>query len=72
VYGGEYLPCATHSPLAEKDIHLDPPRDSGEAWLFTERSDGVIGPLADGEILLPMRDMDKCAEIKARLSRKAR
>src|SRR5882762_2906227 len=37
VYGGEYLSCATHSPIAEEDIHLVPPRSSGEAWLFSER-----------------------------------
>lgn len=72
VFGGEYLSCATHSPIAEEDIHLVPPRSSGEAWLFTERSNGVIGVLVDGEILLPVTDMDKCAEIKARPFPKAR
>jgi hypothetical protein len=72
VYGGEYLSCATHSPIAEEEIHLVPPRSSGEAWLFTERSKGVIGLLADGEIMLPVTDMDNCAKIKARLFPKAR
>jgi hypothetical protein len=67
VYGGEYLSCATHSPIAEKDIHLVPPRSTGEAWLFTERSKGVVGLLADGEIMLPVTDIEHCAEIKGRL-----
>lgn len=70
VCSGEYLSCATRSPIAEENIHLIPPRDSGEAWVFTERSNCVIGLLADAEILLPATEMDKCAEIKARLSPK--
>ena len=65
--GGEYLSCATRSPIAEENIHLVPPRNSGEVWLFTERKNGIVGLLADNEILLPVADMDKCAEVKARL-----
>ena len=65
VCAGEYLSCATHSPIAERDIRLVPPRDSGEAWLFTERSNCVVGLLANGEILLPTTEMNKCDEIKA-------
>ena len=72
VCSGEYLSCATHSTVAEKDVHLVPPRDSGEAWVFTERSNCVVGLLADGEILLPATEMDRCAETKARLFPKAR
>ena len=64
---GEYLSCATHSPIAERDIHLVPPKDSGEAWVFTERSNCVIGLLANGEVLLPATEMGKCEETKARL-----
>jgi len=71
VCDGEYLSCATHSPIAEKDIHLVPPRDSGEVWVFTERSHCVVGLLADGEVQLPATDMDRCEEPKTRLPPKA-
>jgi hypothetical protein len=66
-YGSEYLSCATRSPIAEADVHLIPPPDSGEVWLFREGSQGVVGFLAGGDILMPVAVTDKCAEVKARL-----
>jgi len=65
VYGGEYLSCATHSPLRKK-IFIWSSRSSGSVALHREEQ-RCIGLLADGETLLPVTDMDKCAEIKARL-----
>jgi hypothetical protein len=72
VYGGEYLSCAARAPIAEGDIHLVSSPDSEAEWLFAERNKGVVGFLADGEILLPVAVLDKCAEVKARLFPKPR
>ena len=67
IYAGEYLPCATHSVIAEANIHLLPPKDSSEMWLFSEHDDGIIGFLSGGDLLLPLSIKDKCGEVKARL-----
>jgi hypothetical protein len=67
VYAGEYLPCSTHVAIAEGDIRLVPPADSGEMWLFRWQNNGAIGFLSDGDLLLPVPLKDKCSEVKARL-----
>jgi hypothetical protein len=72
VYGGEYLPCGNHSPIAEGIIHLMPPPDGASMWLFGEKDDGVVGFLVDGDLLLPVSAQDKCGQVKARLTRTAR
>jgi len=69
VYVGEYLPCDSHSPLEESKIRLIPPKDSFDMWLSAEGIDGVIGFLADGNLLLPLSAQNKCAQVKMRLNR---
>jgi hypothetical protein len=64
VYAGEFLPCDTHVAIAESNIHLVPPTDSMEMWLFRWHDDGVIGFLSDGDLLLPASLKDKCSEVK--------
>jgi D-arabinose 5-phosphate isomerase GutQ len=36
-------------------------------WLFGEENHGVIGFLADGDVLLPLSIRGKCNQVKARL-----
>jgi hypothetical protein len=67
VYGGEYLPCNSNSPSSEANIRLATPPDSADMWLFGEENDGVIGFLADGDVLLPLSVRGKCNQVKARL-----
>lgn len=67
IYGGEYLPCSSSSPIVEPNIRLATPPDSVDMWLFGEENDGVIGFLADGDILLPLSVRGKCNQVKARL-----
>jgi hypothetical protein len=67
VYGGEYLSCRNHSPIGETSIRLVSPSSRENMWLFGEGNDGVIGFLADGNILLPVSLQDKCSQVKARL-----
>lgn len=67
VYGGEYLPCNSTSPISEESIRLVAPTDSSEMWLFGEGNDGVIGFLADGDVLLPLSVRGKCNQVKAGL-----
>lgn len=67
VYGGEYLPCNSNSPIGEASVRLVAPPDSADMWLFVEENDGVIGFLADGDVLLPLSVRGKCNEVKARL-----
>ena len=67
VYGGEYLPCNSTSPINEESARLVARADSFEMWLFGEGSEGVIGFLADGDVLLPLSVRDKCNQVKARL-----
>jgi hypothetical protein len=69
VYGEEYLRCSDHSPIDEASIHLMPPPDGANMWLFGERNEGVIGFLTDGNLLLPVSAQDKCDQVKARLRR---
>ena len=68
VYGGEYLPCRTPAALPEDKIRLVPPKDSSEMWLFHWRNEGVVGFLADGDLLLPASMNNKCEEVAERLS----
>jgi len=68
VYGGEYLPCGEHSPIEEGSIRLIPPPVSASMWLFGEGNNGVIGFLADGDLLLPVSAQNKCGQVKGRLS----
>jgi hypothetical protein len=67
VYGGEYLPCDSNSPINDSDIRLVPPPDSSDMWLFSENSDAVVGFLADGDLLLPLSVRQKCSVLKTRL-----
>jgi hypothetical protein len=67
VYGGDYLPCSSSSPIGEASIRLAPPPDSMDMWLSAEGEDGVIGFLADGDVLLPLPFRGKCNQVKARL-----
>ena len=67
-YGAEYLPCSSHSPIDEGRIRLIPPPDGASMWLFGEGSNGVVGFLADGNLLLPVSARDKCGQVKARLN----
>jgi hypothetical protein len=67
VFGSEYLPCSSRSPIDERNIHLLPPPHGASMWLFGEGNEGVIGFLADGDILLPVSATDKCGQVKARL-----
>jgi hypothetical protein len=67
VYGGEYLPCNSNSPISEESVRLVAPTDSFEMWLSGEGNDGVIGFLADGGVLLPLSVRGKCSQVKARL-----
>jgi hypothetical protein len=67
VYGGEYLPCIYHLPIDEASIRLIPPPRGASMWLFSEKNDGVIGFLGDGDVLLPVSAQDKCGQVKARL-----
>ena len=69
VYAGEYLPCDTHVAIAESNIHLVPPADSMEMWLFRWHDNGVIGFLSDGDLLLPASLKDKCSEVKEQFHR---
>jgi hypothetical protein len=67
VYGGEYLSCRDHLPIGETNIRLVTPPDQVSMWLFGEGNDGVIGFLADGNILLPVAAQEKCSQVKARM-----
>jgi hypothetical protein len=67
VYGGEYMSCGSRSPIAESDIRLLPPPPGGNMWLFAEGSEGVVGFLADGDLLLPVSSIDKCGQMQKRL-----
>ena len=67
VYGGEYLPCSSGTPIEDVSIRLIAPPDSVNMWLFGEKNDGVIGFLADGDLLLPLSVREKCSQVKARL-----
>lgn len=67
VYGGEYLPCSSSSPIGEASVRLVAPPDSADMWLFAEENDGVIGFLADRDLLLPLSVRGKCNQVKARL-----
>jgi len=67
VYASEYLPCSTRSPMDENNIHLVPPPDGESMWLFGEGSDGVVGFLANGDLLLPVPTIEKCGNVKTQL-----
>ena len=67
VYAGEYLPCSTHVAIAEGNIHLVPPADSSEMWLFRWQDNGITGFLSHGDLLLPLLLQNKCGEVKERL-----
>jgi hypothetical protein len=67
VYLVEYLSCRNHSPIGETSIRLASPSSRENMWLFGEGNDGVIGFLADGNILLPVSLQNKCSQVKARL-----
>ena len=68
VYGGEYLPCSNHSVMDEARIRLVAPPHGASMWLFGEGDNGVIGFLADGNLLLPVSAQEKCSRVKARLN----
>jgi hypothetical protein len=44
---------------AQNHIHLISPSDSVNMWLFRENHEGVIGFLANGDFLLPLRSIKK-------------
>jgi hypothetical protein len=67
VYGSEYLPCKSDSPISEESVQLVAPKDSSGMWLFGEENEGVIGFLADGDVMLPLPVRGKCNQIKSRL-----
>jgi hypothetical protein len=66
VYAAEYMPCAGNSPIDETGVRLVTPPDSVDMWLFGEGNDGVIGFLADGDVLLPVAVRNKCASVKSK------
>jgi hypothetical protein len=66
VYADEYLSCNTHLAIAENNLHLLPPPDSVEMWLFYWHNEGVAGFLSDGDLLLPVSLRDKCGEVRER------
>jgi hypothetical protein len=72
VYADEYLPCRSHVAIQEANAHLKPPRDSFDLWLFEWQSDGVIGFLSDGDLLLPTSLQNQCADVERRLEIKHR
>lgn len=67
VYGSEYLPCSSRSPIDEKNIRLVAPPHGASMWLFGEGNDGVVGFLANGDLLLPASAIEKCGQVKTRL-----
>jgi len=67
IYAAEYLPCAGNSPISETSVRLVPPPPLLNMWLFSEGHDGVIGFLADGDLLLPIAVRNKCGSVKSRL-----
>jgi hypothetical protein len=70
VYAGKYLPCRTHVAIAESNIHLVPPANDSDIWLFRWEDTGMIGFLSDGDLLLPPSLQNKCDEVKERLGRR--
>jgi hypothetical protein len=67
VYGGDYMSCGSRSPMPESDIHLSPPPPGASMWLFSDGSDGVVGFLADGDLLLPVSTLNKCGQVQKRV-----
>ena len=67
IYAAEYLPCSDDAPMGENHIHLISPPDSVNMWLFRENHEGVIGFLANGDLLLPLPVRAQCNQLRARL-----
>jgi hypothetical protein len=65
VYAAEYLPCGDDSPIGENHIHLISLPDSVNMWLFRENHEGVIGFLANGDLLLPLPMRAQCDQFKS-------
>jgi hypothetical protein len=69
VYAGEYLLCSSSAVVPEREIHLIPPNDSSDMWLFAEGHEGVGGFLENGDLLVPKSLLNSCTKIKDRKSR---
>jgi len=67
VYADQYLLCKSHLPIDEPAIHLVAPPDSFDMWLSAEGENGIIGFLADGNLLLPVNAQGKCDAVNVRL-----
>jgi len=67
VYGGEYLPCGSKTPLPVSAEELVPPPHSGAIWIADTRLDKLapVGALRDGNLLLPVAVLDRCDKFKA-------
>jgi hypothetical protein len=65
IYAAEYLPCSDDAPMGENHIHLISPPDSVNMWLFRENHEGVIGFLANGDLLLPLPVRARCDQLRA-------
>jgi hypothetical protein len=67
VYGGDYLPCDTKSPIAGSSMELVPPPETLGMWIADKRLSALapIGALRSGDILLPVGAIDRCGKFKA-------
>jgi hypothetical protein len=66
IYAGEYVACSSGASIPEHDIHLVAPPNRESMWLFREGSNGPVGFLLNGDILVPVDVLSKCDQIRAR------
>ena len=66
VYAGDYLPCESKTPLPISTKDLVAPPDGDAIWITDTRLSTIapVGTLRNGDLLLPVAVLDRCANFK--------